>query len=137
MKVSAKRNSSHPRARHASGLFDGLVIDNFAGGGGASLGMERAFGRAVDVAINHDRQAVMLHQANHPATLHYCEDVWSVDPTEVTRGRPGFLVVVHSEDFPQVVAEWIAGLPEDDKDRLEGMIRRAYLARHDLDAEAS
>lgn len=53
------------------------------------------------------------------------------------KNRPGFLVVVHSEDFPQVVAERIAGLPEDDKDRLEGMIRRAYLARHDLDAEAS
>lgn len=82
------RTIRRSRARFASGLFDELVIDNFAGGGGASLGIERAIGRAVDASINHDAQAVALHRANHPHTLHYCEDVWSVDPSEVTGGRP-------------------------------------------------
>jgi DNA (cytosine-5)-methyltransferase 1 len=81
-----KRSSS--RAPHASGFFDELVIDNFAGGGGASIGIERGIGRAVDVAINHDREAVELHRVNHPHTLHQCEDVWQVDPLEVTQGRP-------------------------------------------------
>lgn len=76
------------RARYAAGFFDELVIDNFAGGGGASMGMEQAIGRAVDLAINHDPEAVALHQANHPATEHACENVWKVDPVSVTRGRP-------------------------------------------------
>lgn len=76
------------RADFGAGLFDELVVDNFAGGGGASLGIERALGRAVDVAINHDRQAVALHTANHPHTRHHCEDVWTVDPVEATGGRP-------------------------------------------------
>jgi len=75
------------RARYAAGLFDELVIDNFAGGGGASLGIERAIGRAVDAAINHNPEAVAMHRVNHPHTRHYCEDVWSVDPSEVTGGR--------------------------------------------------
>lgn len=66
----------------------GLIIDNFAGGGGASTGIEAALGRAVDIAINHDRQAVAMHRVNHPGTHHYCQDVWKADPLEVTRGRP-------------------------------------------------
>lgn len=65
-----------------------LVIDLFAGGGGASTGIEQAIGRAVDVAINHDPQAVALHQANHPQTLHYVSDVFEVDPASVADGRP-------------------------------------------------
>ena len=65
-----------------------LVIDNFAGGGGASTGIERAIGRAVDIAINHDPEAVAMHAANHPQTLHLCESVWDVDPREATQGRP-------------------------------------------------
>lgn len=65
-----------------------LVIDLFAGGGGASTGIEQAIGRAVDIAINHDAEAVSLHQANHPQTLHYCSDVFEVDPVTVTQGRP-------------------------------------------------
>lgn len=69
-----------------------LVIDNFAGGGGASTGIEMALGRRVDIAINHDPQAVAMHQANHPETRHYCESVWEVDPREVTQGRPVGLV---------------------------------------------
>lgn len=65
----------------------GLVIDLFAGGGGASTGLEWALGRPVDVAINHDREAVALHQRNHPYTKHMIEDVWDVDPLEATGGR--------------------------------------------------
>lgn len=66
----------------------GLIIDNFAGGGGASTGIEMALGRPVDVAINHDEQAVAMHRANHPATRHLCQSVWRADPVEVCRGRP-------------------------------------------------
>lgn len=66
----------------------GLVVDLFAGGGGASTGMERALGRPVDIAINHDPVAVAMHAANHPGTEHYQEDVWRVPPTWATQGRP-------------------------------------------------
>lgn len=65
-----------------------LTIDNFAGGGGASHGIEKALGRPIDFAINHDREAIAMHAANHPRTKHYCEDVWQVDPLEVTGGKP-------------------------------------------------
>ncbi|MFZ5770513.1 MAG: DNA cytosine methyltransferase [Thermodesulfobacteriota bacterium] len=66
---------------------DSLVVDNFAGGGGASLGMEWALGRPVDIAINHNREALAMHKANHPATHHLCDDVWEVDPVAVCRGK--------------------------------------------------
>lgn len=66
----------------------GLIIDSFAGGGGASTGIEAALGRPVDIAINHDPEAIRMHKANHPHTKHYCEDVWEVDPLEATQGRP-------------------------------------------------
>jgi DNA (cytosine-5)-methyltransferase 1 len=69
-------------------IADELVVDNFAGGGGASTGIERAIGRPVDIAINHDPEAVAMHQANHPQTRHLCESVWDVDPREVCSGRP-------------------------------------------------
>lgn len=69
-----------------------LIIDNFAGGGGASTGIEAAFGRAVDIAINHDPEAVAMHTANHPQTKHYCESVWDINPREVAQGRPVGLV---------------------------------------------
>ena len=65
-----------------------LVVDLFAGGGGASTGIEQAIGRHVDIAINHDPEAVSLHQANHPQTQHYVSDVFEVDPLAVTDGRP-------------------------------------------------
>lgn len=68
--------------------FDELIIDNFAGGGGASMGIEMAIGRQVDIAINHDIDAVRMHQVNHPHTKHYCESVWDVDPREACQGRP-------------------------------------------------
>lgn len=69
-------------------LREGLIVDNFAGGGGASTGIEAAIGRSVDVAINHDPEAIAMHKANHPGTRHYCQDVWEVCPIEATRGRP-------------------------------------------------
>lgn len=65
-----------------------LLVDNFAGGGGASLGMEMAFGRPVDIAINHNEKALGMHYVNHPDTDHYIESVWNVDPLEVTHGQP-------------------------------------------------
>lgn len=69
-----------------------LIIDNFAGGGGTSTGLEAAFGRPVDIAINHDPEALAMHAINHPRTLHLCESVWTVDPIRVTRNQPVALV---------------------------------------------
>ena len=65
-----------------------LIVDNFAGGGGASEGIEQAFGRAVDVAINHDGEALAMHEANHPTTKHYREDVFAIHPGFVTGQQP-------------------------------------------------
>ncbi len=65
-----------------------LIVDNFAGGGGASCGIELALGRHVDIAINHDPEAVAMHTLNHPQTEHHCESVWDIDPLTVTQGRP-------------------------------------------------
>ncbi|WP_407280562.1 DNA cytosine methyltransferase [Aromatoleum evansii] len=65
-------------------LPDELIIDNFAGGGGTSTGLEAAFGRPVDIAINHDPEALAMHAANHPHTKHLCESVWDVNPREIT-----------------------------------------------------
>lgn len=65
-----------------------LIVDNFAGGGGASTGIELATGYSVDIAINHDPEAIKMHKANHPYTKHYCEDVWQVDPIEACKGHP-------------------------------------------------
>ncbi|MGI1966630.1 DNA cytosine methyltransferase [Citrobacter freundii] len=65
-----------------------IIVDNFAGGGGASTGIEMAIGRSVDIAINHDENAVAMHTTNHPDTLHYCESVYEVRPKIATAGRP-------------------------------------------------
>ena len=65
-----------------------LVVDLFAGGGGASTGIEQAIGRPVDIAVNHDPDAVSLHTTNHPQTRHFCADVFEVDPLAVTEGQP-------------------------------------------------
>ena len=69
-------------------LFDEIIIDNFAGGGGASTGIEMAAGRPVAVAINHDPDAILLHKTNHPYTEHLQASVWDVDPVKVCKGRP-------------------------------------------------
>lgn len=66
-------------------VFTGAIVDLFAGGGGASVGCERATGRSPDVAINHDKEAISMHRRNHPGTKHYIENVWRVDPRKVLR----------------------------------------------------
>jgi DNA (cytosine-5)-methyltransferase 1 len=68
-------------------LFREIIVDNFAGGGGASTGIELATGLSVDIAINHDPAAIAMHKANHPDTEHYCESVWDVDPVKAVKGR--------------------------------------------------
>jgi DNA (cytosine-5)-methyltransferase 1 len=68
--------------------MDGLIVDNFAGGGGASLGISQALGREPDIAINHDRRALECHLRNHPRTWHINEDAYHVDPAQVTQGQP-------------------------------------------------
>ena len=65
-----------------------LIVDNFAGGGGASTGIELATGYSVDIAINHDPEAIKMHKENHPNTKHYCENVWAVDPVKACNGHP-------------------------------------------------
>lgn len=74
------------RAFHA--LPGELVVDSFAGGGGASTGIEAALGRPVDIAINHSPEAVAMHKVNHPETKHFCQDIFEVDPREACGGRP-------------------------------------------------
>lgn len=69
-------------------IFREIIVDNFAGGGGASTGISLALGRSVDIAINHDPAAIAMHRANHPDTEHYCESVWDVDPRKVVGNRP-------------------------------------------------
>lgn len=69
-------------------MIDGkLIVDNFAGGGGASTGIEMATGISVDIAINHDPEAIKMHKANHPSTKHYCENVWAIDPVKACGGK--------------------------------------------------
>lgn len=84
----------------------GLIVDNFAGGGGASTGMAWALGRSVDIAINHDHDAIAMHSANHPETLHYCESVFDVDPVQATAGKPVALAWFSPDctHFPRPVA---------------------------------
>ena len=67
--------------------LDELIVDSFAGGGGASVGIEMALGRSPDIAINHNAQALAMHATNHPSTKHYQTNVWDVDPAEVCAGR--------------------------------------------------
>ena len=69
-------------------LLDEIIVDNFAGGGGASTGIELATGRVVNIAINHDPDAILMHKTNHPYTEHIQASVWDVDPVEVCGGRP-------------------------------------------------
>ena len=79
-KTARKRHKRHARVE--------LIVDNFAGGGGASLGIEMALGRAVDIAVNHCKSALAMHEFNHPATKHFCESVWKIDPVLACGGNP-------------------------------------------------
>lgn len=73
--------------RSQTSILDEIIVDNFAGGGGASTGIELAAGRVVDIAINHDPDAILMHKTNHPYTEHYQASVWDIDPRDVCRGR--------------------------------------------------
>lgn len=82
-------------------LYPGeIIIDSFAGGGGASLAIEMALGRGPDIAINHDPEAIAMHQANHPHTKHFCESVWDVSPRKAVAGRPVGLAWFSPDCFP-------------------------------------
>lgn len=82
----ARKNQSHFPAQ--TSFLEEIIVDNFAGGGGASTGIELAAGRPVAIAINHDPSAILLHKTNHPYTEHLKASVWDVDPVEVCKGRP-------------------------------------------------
>lgn len=69
-------------------FLDEIIVDSFAGGGGASTGIEVATGKVVTIAINHDPDAILMHSINHPFTEHYQASVWDIDPVEVCKGRP-------------------------------------------------
>ncbi len=77
---------------------DELVVDSFAGGGGASLGIEWALGRSPDIAINHDAEAIAMHKANHPSTKHRIENVWSVNPKNIVKGGKRIALAWFSPD---------------------------------------
>ena len=80
-----KKKSTRPAPQ--IDLFREMIVDNFAGGGGASTGIELATGRPVDIAINHDPDAILMHKTNHPYTQHYQASVWDIDPVEVCGGQ--------------------------------------------------
>ena len=79
---------NHNAPMNQTSFMDEIIVDNFAGGGGASTGIELAAGRPVTIAINHNPAAILLHKTNHPYTEHLQASVWDVDPVEVCRGRP-------------------------------------------------
>ena len=85
MNFGYRKTCRNRKKRHAQVE---LIVDNFAGGGGASLGIEMALGRAVDIAVNHCPSALAMHEFNHPATKHYCESVWKIDPVMACGGNP-------------------------------------------------
>lgn len=94
-------------------LFDEIIVDNFAGGGGASTGIELAAGRPVTIAINHDPDAILLHRTNHPYTEHLQASVWDVDPVEVCRGRAvglAWFAPTASTSPRQKVPHWLTGI---------------------------
>lgn len=97
--------------QHSLMIDDELVIDLFAGGGGASTGIEAAIGRPVDIAVNHNPEAIAMHEANHPQTRHYCESVWDVCPRTVTQGRP--VALLHASPDCTHFSQAKGGQPRD------------------------
>jgi DNA (cytosine-5)-methyltransferase 1 len=92
-----------------------LIVDGFAGGGGASTGIEMALGVSPDIAINHDPEAIALHMANHPYTRHYISDIFEVDPLIATMGRPVGLFWISPDCKHHSKAK--GGKPRDNKIR--------------------
>ena len=100
-----------------------LIIDLFAGGGGASTGIEQALGRHVDVAINHDADAIGMHEVNHPQTRHYREDIRKVDPLSVTRGE--LVGLLHASPDCTYHSQALGGQPRSQEIRsLAWMVHR-------------
>jgi DNA (cytosine-5)-methyltransferase 1 len=97
--------------QHPLMLDEDLVIDLFAGGGGASTGIEAAIGRPVDIAVNHNPEAIAMHEANHPQTRHFCESVWDVCPRTVTQGRP--VALLHASPDCTHFSQAKGGQPRD------------------------
>jgi len=97
------------------GIAAELVIDLFAGGGGASTGIEQAIGRHVDIAINHDPDAIGMHEINHPQTHHFCEDVYDVDPLAATEGR--LVGLIHASPDCTHHSQALGGQPRDQEIR--------------------
>jgi len=85
--MNARYNQFNSKNQASFHFPSELIVDCFAGGGGASIGIEMATGKPIDHAINHDPQAIAMHHYNHPHTKHWCESVWDVDPLEVTNGQ--------------------------------------------------
>ncbi|MBU1040170.1 MAG: hypothetical protein KKF77_03600 [Proteobacteria bacterium] len=81
-----------------------INVDLYCGGGGASEGFRMATGRDPDVAVNHDPKAIAMHQANHPGTLHICQDMWTCPPRWATIG---FIVALAAQPF-WICATWRA-----------------------------
>lgn len=89
-----KRSVSQERNRGQIDVFDEIIVDNFAGGGGASTGIELASGRVVNIAINHDPDAILMHKTNHPYTEHIQASVWDVNPGDCVQGAARWIGVV-------------------------------------------
>lgn len=85
-----------------------LIIDCFAGGGGASVGIEMALGRPVDIAINHDPDAILMHKTNHPDTLHLTEDIFKVDLKKYVGNQHVALMWASPDCFPAGNLVWTA-----------------------------
>ena len=80
-------------------LLDEIIVDNFAGGGGASTGIELACGKPVDIAINHDPEAIKMHMVNHPYTVHYQACYLHTEPCDNAKGYKGVAVCVEDNSF--------------------------------------
>lgn len=106
--------------------FDELVVDNFAGGGGASTGIAEAIGRDPDIAINHDEEALAMHAANHPGTRHLHESVWDIDPTKVCGGKPVALAWFSPDCTYHSIAR--GGKPHRDRNRARRVRGLAWVA---------
>jgi DNA (cytosine-5)-methyltransferase 1 len=115
---------------------DELIVVGFAGGGGSCTGIEQALGRPVDIAINHDPEAIAMHRANHPQTKHYCQNIWQVRPHEAigkrkvglawfspdckhfSKAKGGKPVEKNIRDLAWVVVTWIKDLPPAQRPRV-------------------
>lgn len=133
--AAANMNAMHkvlPQKQFLLDLGDKLVVDLFAGGGGASTGLEQALGRHVDIAVNHDPDAIGMHEVNHPQTKHYIADVWEVDPIEATQGRP--VGLVHASFDCTHHSQALGGQPRKHEIRALGWVVHRWAGKVNPDA---